>query len=413
MRLRWLTIMALLSFFVVVACNRQVTTNGLEELSDATAHENSLNSNDSSIKELIWTAELGVHCTLSLIHDGVLYISRNAGGIVALDSSTGVEVWHIDLGECYPEIFGVTDNETLLLGSGGTLYGVDVSSGEIKSESENVLWQTSNNNVDKFRVLWTENRLYLYGTITDRPTNSYLSFITVLDLTSEDRTKLWTFTTEGRWSSSLVLTDDFAFFGTGDRGVECSSGALHCISLESGEEAYSFNFDSPALAAVLENETLYVLTAQDYMYSYFGTLHAFDFILKGKLWEQSGIFGDSHPLIIDDKVILGLSSCSASGEEEGGVVALSQESGTREWYIPLTNEGKSPTWFVADSSAIYFGETYIEMSHSLDSGFVYAIDYDGNEIWKYQTDGAVFDLLLSEEGKLFASCENGFLYAFE
>ena len=388
-------------FLSLASCGKPITNENTEV---------DYNTNLPNQMDLHWKVYLGAFRGTPMVFDDVVVVTfphhNNQGmnKVIALDSSSLLEVWSID----------VDTNSRLHKGTGEALYivfgdsviHVNISTGHLES-------QCSTNYEEigaSARIAFDQDIIYIYGTFSEPCQTEALAYVYAFDEASNS--ELWRFSTSGRVSSPLVFTDDYILLGTGIGYVEASSGSFHAISIETGQEVITQKMDDPVLAITAKENIAYFISAQWYMESYYGTIHAIDLTSQNELWQRSGYIGDTHPLVTDDYVILGQFTDIPS--VDGRVIALNRSDGRREWDFLIKNDERpGPTsWFATDGSVILFSEEDPRpgVPTGDEQGVIHALDLSGNELWQFETGGAVGRPVFSN-GTLYFTSQDGYFYA--
>ena len=390
---------SLFLFLSLVSCSKSI----VNENTEVDYHTNLPNQMD-----LYWKVYLGTSIGAPMVFNDVVVVTasdHNQGmkKVIALDSSSGLEIWSIDVDP--NSILHKGIGEALWIVSGDSLIGANVSTGYYESRYSTIYEELGTS----VRIVFDEDKYYVYGTLSVPLQIEALAFIYAFDMVSNS--ELWRFSTSGRVSSPLVITDDYILLGTGIGYVEASSGSFHAISAETGQEVITQIMDDPVLAITANENIAYFISAQWYMESYRGTIHATDLTSRNELWQRSGYIGDTHPLVTDDYVILGQFTDTPS--EDGRVLALNKSDGRGEWDFSINNdELPGPTRFATDGRTIFFGEMDPRPGISYGQGVIHALDLSGNELWQFETGGTVSSPVFSN-GILYFTSQDGYLYALK
>jgi len=359
--------------------------------------------------DLAWTlnteSSLEYVSSLSTRGDILIAVSTYSDQIIAIDIPTGTVLWQYHYpGYIYSYL--PPSSTSLHICTADSVYSTDISTGDVTSLGPYALCDYDDLDI------WTQGayivdginlRFLTAGTTVGGVVCSSL----LVGATPHGEVD---FIAPGRLTCPPVVVGSKLYMGTGQGWVECTSGRLHILDLNTLSEITRRKFDDPVQEIVIEGEYLYVLTAQDYMYSYAGTIHAIDMVTGRDLWSLSGIFGDSSPLLLDDVILLGL--CDEY-PIQGGVVALDRATGARRWQYSIKSSLVRPTFLVTNGEHIFFGEKGLDGGVYTESGHIHALDHNGNEVWVYEANGPIHQVSLSDTGYLIAACGGGEILCFK
>jgi outer membrane protein assembly factor BamB len=165
-----------------------------------------------------------------------------------------------------------------------------------------------------------------------------------------------------------------------------SNDEIHAFGLNSGNEMWSFKFDSPAYISEMENDMIYVGSGV----SCFG----FDINNKEIFWESktSGLITAS-PKIVDRTVFV--------GSWDGGLYALNANTGDLKWKYETG-------WGIDSTPAVSDGIVFVG---SLDNNF-YAVNEDTGDVkWFYTCKAAIHSNPIVYGEYVFFGCDDGRFYA--
>jgi len=347
----------------------------------------------------------GLYIRKPLLYNDILIVSVHNGSagtdtLLGLSSTDGSMIWNYPIeyntqivvsqkGYC----FLVFDNRFVVL---------NASTGEEESNAE-----TGFDDGMSFSIAIDDDMHFFIGSRSQTPNAEALLSIVALD---NDGDELWNYSTIGKLTSTLVCTNNYIIFGTGQGYVEYTSGTLHILDASSGAELFSPVYRDPVLAITVLDAIAYVVTAQFYLESYTGVVHAIDLNSQREIWQYSGNVGDTKPIILNKSIILGLYNDYPT--TESGVISLNSATGELEWFYSITNPNRGPTCFTSNGDTVFFGETDPRPGVPSGRGAIHALNSLGEELWQYETAGVVGDPVYAN-GILYFACRDGFLYSLK
>jgi len=309
--------------------------------SDSLPLMNNLDNNDECSK-ILWqfeTTGLGnMNYSSSVISEDVVYTATSSGGVYALDTSRGSQIWSKNFGEIVVE--PVVSEEFVFIGTNIGLHSINKENGEIKWEQ-------------------------LIGRISSKPVVN--KNLVIVGCSNGDTYALNVDTGVCEWSYSL---HDSAYVSNVNNGN---------IYIGSGKTCYAFNIDNREL--LWDYETDGMITASPkfvddtvYFGSWDGNIYALYPTNGDVKWSYETGWGiDSTPDVSDGMVLV--------GSLDNNFYALDANNGKLEWHFTCKSGIHSSP--VAYGEYVFFG---------CDDGRFYALyKENGNLAWSFTPGYSISD----------------------
>ena len=201
-------------------------------------------------------------------------------------------------------------------------------------------------------------------------------------LAAEDGSRMWQFSTRGRKSTAVTVSEDMAVCG-------CDDGYLYALGIDDGVERWSRQLEGAVWAApVADDGRIYAGTFGGYLYC----LAADDGAI---IWRQDTEGNITRPLALGPETVF-------AGTDRGTLLAMARRNGQLRWTYRLSDA--RPGAPVATADALLVGDS---------DGRILALNVDdGTLLWSYQTGRAIVSAPVMRKGRLFVGSMNGYLYAF-
>jgi len=296
-----------------------------------------------------------------VVADGVVYIGSDDGNVYALDAKTGNLNWKFTTGDEVQAPAKVVNGIVYIGSADNNFYALDATNGD-------VIWMYTTGD-DVIAPPAIANGVVYIG--------SFDYNVYALDATNGD--KIWSFPTESFVESTPTFSDGVVYFGSFDNktyAVDATTGQ-EIWSVETGHDLCVQS--SPAVANGV------VIIGSSYAGTLHGSVFAYD-VLDGSLkWEYKtdGLVFAS-PIVVGDVVYVGSS------------------------YMGPVPDLNDPGSYTQEELAEFFSVVLKGRR-----GHVYALDASsGEEIWNYQTGGAVYSSPAVVDGVMYIGSMDSNVYAF-
>ena len=324
---------------------------------------------------LSWTADIGssnsfsLKTSAALAEDGTIYIGSDDNFLYAINTDNSLK-WKFETG------FDIDASPAL--GSDGTIY---VGSQDSKLYAVNADG-TQKWSFDTGNMINSSPAIGADGTIYIGSSDHKLYAI------NADGTQKWTFDTGGAINSSPSIGPDGTIYVGSDFNVTGFGGSLYAIHADGSQKwRYDAEYDIRSSPAIDSDGSIYVNLSSSYTVALHGD--------GTEKWQEYTGGGLSSPVIADTVIYV--------GSKYYGLYALSAASGAEIWNFDEGGDDCSSP-LIGSDGLIYFGS---------DDGKIYALNYAGEKVWAYLTQGNVATPALSSDGILYAGSSDGYLYAIE
>lgn len=193
----------------------------------------------------------------------------------------------------------------------------------------------------------------------------------------------WSYETDGRILSSPAVADSSVYFGSWDGimySLDAQTGAQNW-SFQTGERKPVYRFEDvspfPENGGIGSSPSLH--EGMLYFGAYDGYLYCLDSQTGVLEWRyETDSIIRSSPVVVDETVYV--------GDWTGKMHALNAETGEHEWGYDTEDDHIYSTPCFADGT-VYFGS--VTFGEDDGTGAVYALDRDGDRLWKKETEAVV------------------------
>ena len=314
-----------------------------------------------------WSFNTGADVSSLTVVDGTVYVGNEGGSLYGVDATTGEQQWAFDTyGRASPTVV----DGTVYVGSAGydtdNLYALDATTGEQQ---------------------WTfdvgDGGVYSPPAVLDDTVYVGSASYDTDDLYAVDATvgeQQWTFDTSGAVYTSPAVVDSTVYVGSDD-------GNLYAVDATTGEQQWVFNADGSVTWPTVANGIVY-FGSND------GNLYAVDATTSEQQWSfatEGTVY--SLPAVVDDTVYVG------SGDHS--LYAVDATTGNQRWAFD-TDE------WVDSSPTVVDGTVYVG---SGDEN-LYAVDATtGEQQWTFDTGGGVSSSPAVLDDTVYVGSSDGNLYA--
>ena len=262
----------------------------------------------------------------------------------------------------------------------GWMYALDKETGRL-------IWQTRlGDYIGASPVIWNER--ICTGVETRQP-RGY--FACVSRKTGEFLYKSRDFGDHTHSTPAINIESGIAFIGSNDNH-------LYALDAGSGEEIWKFETggDIKSTAALFDESVL--ITAWD------GFLYKIDQVSGEEIWKfaSHGKSMSSPSVDTDDRIVI-------FGSHDGNVYGIDFDTGEKIWKFRTGQRILSSATIVNQSD----GEGKIAFIGSA-SDYLYGLDpKTGEQLWRFKTQGRVSSVPTIENGRMYLSGDDGWLYVFE
>ena len=334
---------------------------------------------------LLWKFFVGPSFTPSLadrlrasptIVDGIVYMGSNNSCFIALNSTTGSQIWQVNVGANVESSAAVVDGVVyvgiLWNGYSGYVDALNASTGQ-------VIWQFATNSGIESSPAVINGILYI---------GSFAGYVNALD--SSNGELIWSYLTGGSTFSSPSIVSGTLYIGSCDGNVyalNANNGALIWKS-HVGNQVYS----SPAVV----NDIIYVCSDEGYV----SALRASDGQMIWQAYIGSGTdHEDDSPAVANGIVYIGA---------RNGFYAFNATNGQQIWFFASPYTPRQFTGFFYSSPSVAGNVVYCG---SVDS-YLFALNaFDGSLIWSYRMGGFLFSSPAIANGVVYIGSYDGYIYA--
>ena len=294
------------------------------------------------------------------VADGVLYIGSKSGFLYAIDTETGADKWHVDLGQYIVRSSPAIGGDRIYVTNGYALIALDRATG---------------------KEVWSQS-ISFAGT-TSPTLHGNLVFVAgqsggVYAFNQETGEQRWHIQTTGLLFASPTVIDGHVF-------VANDTGKLVAISPESGQIQWKFEAGSGVFAPVAAGADRLIFSTTT------GTTFALEPSKGQLLWQFAG-GGTSGVAVAGEVVIV--------GGDAGGVSGLSIESGKPLWLVPTGSTIRSAPTVSGAVAVVASGRTL----YGLDTA-------TGQQLWTFGVGYAIETSPVVVDSKIFVGGRDGYLDA--
>lgn len=294
------------------------------------------------------------------IADGMLYIGSKSGFLYAIDAETGVERWHVDLGQYIVRSSPAIAGDRIYVTNGYELIALARDTGER-------LWSQPISFAGTTSPTLFGNLIFVAGQLGG-----------VYAFNQETGEQRWHIQTTGLLFASPTVIDGHVF-------VANDTGKLIAIHPDSGQIQWKFEAGSGIFAPVAASDGRIVFSTTA------GTTFALEPAHGHVLWRFAG-GGTSGVAIAGDVVIV--------GGDAGGVSGLSLETGESLWLIPTGATIRSAPTVSGNVAIVASGRT------------LYGLDVaTGEQLWTFGVGYAIETSPVIVDSTIFVGGRDGFLDA--
>jgi len=294
--------------------------------------------------KLLWTYNTFAPVVSSpAVVDGVVYIGSDNSDVIALNATSGVQIWNYSITPVFPVYSSpAVDNGVVYVGSmNSNVYALNATNGA-------QIWSYNTRGP-------VASSPAVVGGVVYIGSGGGISYIYALNATNG--AKLWSYPTSGYiiMSSPAVVGGDVYIGST--KGLTQTHGSVYALNATAGTLLWNYTTNGRVTSSpTVANGVVYVGDAD-------GNVYALDAANGGKLWNYSaGGAVEMSPAVADGWVYAGGSN---------SMYALNATNGSKLWNYTANLLGVSP--------AFIGGVVYVGNMTALNAT-------DGVEIWSYDTD---------------------------
>ncbi len=310
------------------------------------------------------------------IAEGTLYIGTENNRFYALNSTTGSQIWSIDVGAPMVSSAAIEDGVVYIgvtwNGRNGYVEALNATNGEI-------IWQFPTDSGIESSPVVVNGVVYI---------GSYRGYVYALNASNGDLK--WSYLTTAEVYASPSIVSGTLYVGSLDGYVyalNSDDGTLLWAS-HVGNQVYS----SPAIV----KDILYVCTDSGYAFA----LRASDGEVMWQAYIGSGSdHEDASPAMYNGIVYFGA---------RNGFYALNATTGKQIWFFTSPYSARQTTGYFYSSPAVAGNILYCG---SVDNRLFALNTNYGSIIWSYQTDGFLFSSPTIANGKVYIASYDGNIYA--
>lgn len=263
----------------------------------------------------IWNADKYGTLSDPVLGDGAVFVGDEESSVYAFEAATGRERWRTSIaGDPNTGVAAIVDQTLFLPGLYESLYAIDTTTG-------NERWSV------QARLIHQLGGAIVVG--NDTVFASTESEILAINADSG----------ETRWTSAnfhaRALGNDTLFAVGGENGAN----TLHALDPASGSEHWRITLDQGLAELAVNDDSVFVSTSNYADNTPRGALTASKVDSGEEIWRFETESPVSSPLIVDEFVI---AFCGTGGFDDGELVALDSATGEERWRLPTPGRVHSP-----------------------------------------------------------------------
>lgn len=310
------------------------------------------------------------------IADGILYIGTENNHFYALNSTTGSQIWCIDVGAPMLSSAAIVDGVVYVgvtwNGRNGYVEALNVTNGEI-------IWQFPTDSGIESSPVVVNGVLYI---------GSYKG--NVYALNASNGALKWSYLTGAEVYASPSIVSGTLYVGSLD-------GYVYALNADSGTLIWASHVGNQVYSSLaIVKDILYVCTDSGYACA----LRASD---GGVIWQAYIGSGSDHedasPAISNGIVYFGA---------RNGFYAFNATTGKQIWFFTSPYSARQTTGYFYSSPAVAGNIVYCG---SVDNRLFALNTNDGSIVWSYQTGGFLFSSPAIANGKVYIASYDGNIYA--
>ena len=310
------------------------------------------------------------------IADGILYIGTENNNFYALNSTTGSQIWCIDVGAPMLSSAAIVDGIVYV---GATWNGYIGYVNAFNATNGEIIWQFRTDSGVESSPTVVNGVVYI---------GSYKGYVYALN--ASNGALKWSYLTGAEVYASPRIVSGTLYVGSLD-------GYVYALNADSGTLIWASHMGNQVYASpAIVKDILYVCTDSGYAFA----LRASD---GGEIWQAyigSGIdHEDASPAISNGIVYFGA---------RNGFYAFNATTGKQIWFFTSPYTARQTTGYFYSSPAVADNVVYCG---SVDNRLFALNTNDGSIVWSYQTGGFLFSSPAIANGKVYIASYDGNIYA--